>query len=99
MSANKVIRKYDLVMVFPNSDAATLQKSVEGVKAILTKRNAEIKSVKELGVKPLFHIQKPHTHGNFNCWSIESEPSMINQITTDLNVSSDIIKSIITLAG
>ena len=93
------IRNYEIVLIFSEMDAAGLEKAREGVKESLTKRKATVGETKELGNRPLFHEKNHQKRANFNTWKISAPSEQIGQITSDLNVNSDVLKSMIIKAG
>ena len=93
------MRDYEIVLIFPEMDAAGLEKAKENVKESLTKRKAKLGETKELGNRPLFHEKNHQKRANFNTWKISAPVEQIGQINSDLNVNSDVLKSMIIKAG
>ena len=92
-------QNYELVLIFSELDATALEKAREGVKASFEKRKATVTEAKELGNRPLFHEKNHLKRANFNTWKFNAPSENVKQLTNDLNVNSDVLKSMIVKAG
>ena len=72
------------------------ERVVERFKKILTDNNATITDEKEMGQRELAYEIKKHKTGYYYLLTIEAPVAAINEFTRISNISSDIIRSLVT---
>ncbi len=87
---------YELTYIVADLSADQAAKVHEDVKAMLTKREAEVTASEEWGHRKLFHEAKHNQRGHFYYVTFKVAPSAINTITADLRVMPDVIKFMIS---
>lgn len=89
------VRDYEMILIFSEKDAPALEKAKADLKELISKRKVEVTKTEELGTRPLFHEKNHERRGNFNIWNIKSSSEAVKQVTADLNVNQDVLKSMI----
>lgn len=91
------MKKYEIMFIVkPTLEEASIKKVFEDTKKMLTDNNAKILEEKEMGQRDLAYEIKKHKTGYYFLLVVESPVEAINEFNRIANISSDIIRSLVT---
>ena len=91
------MKKYEIMFIVkPTLDEASIKKVFEDTKKMLTDNNAKILEEKEMGQRDLAYEIKKHKTGYYFLLVVEAPVEAINEFNRIANISSDIIRSLVT---
>jgi len=85
------MRNYELITIF-NTKANGYETGLESVKAILSKRKANVLKEEDMGDKELAYEVKGEQRGHYHLFNIEADPEMIHTMDEDLKLASTVLK-------
>jgi len=91
------MKKYEIMFIVkPTLEEASIKKVFEDTKKMLTDNNAKILEEKEMGQRDLAYEIKKHKTGYYFLLVVEAPVEAINEFNRIANISSDIIRSLVT---
>ena len=91
------MNKYEIMFIVkPTLEEASIKKAFEDTKKLLTDNKANILEEKEMGQRDLAYEIKKHKTGYYFLLVVEAPVEAINEFNRISNISSDIIRSLVT---
>lgn len=91
------MQNYEIMFIIkPTLDEASIKAAFENAKKVLTDNKANIVEEKEMGQRDLAYEIKKHKTGYYFLLTVEANNEAINEFNRIANISSDIIRFLIT---
>lgn len=91
------MRKYEVMFIVkPTLDEASIKQVFENTKKVFTDNNATVLEEKEMGQRDLAYEIKKFNNGYYFLLTVEASTEAINEFNRISNISSDIIRSLVT---
>lgn len=91
------MKKYEIMFIVKAAlEEASIKKVFEDTKKMLEANNAKILEEKEMGQRDLAYEIKKHKTGYYFLLTVEAPVEAINEFNRISNISSDIIRSLVT---
>lgn len=90
------MRKYELMTIFP-LDEDRSKKGLEAVRQVLSQFGAEIAKEEPFGDRDLTYEIKKQKKGRFVLMNVNANPAKIAEITEQLKLNADLLKSMFVL--
>lgn len=91
------MKKYEIMFIVKaTQEEASIKKVFEDTKKMLEANNAKILEEKEMGQRDLAYEIKKHKTGYYFLLTVEAPVEAINEFNRISNISSDIIRSLVT---
>lgn len=91
------MKKYEIMFIVKATlEEASIKKVFEDTKKMLEANNAKILEEKEMGQRDLAYEIKKHKTGYYFLLTVEAPVEAINEFNRISNISSDIIRSLVT---
>lgn len=91
------MKKYEIMFIVkPTLEEAAIKKVFEDIKKMLTETGATVLKEQEMGQKELAYEIKKHKTGYYFLLNVEAPVEAINEFNRISNISSDIIRSLVT---
>ena len=91
------MKKYEIMFIVKaTQEEASIKKVYEDTKKMLEANNAKILEEKEMGQRDLAYEIKKHKTGYYFLLVVEAPVEAINEFNRISNISSDIIRSLVT---
>lgn len=91
------MKKYEIMFIVkPTLDEASLKKVFEDTKKLLQENQVNILEEKEMGQRDLAYEIKKHKTGYYYLLTVEAPREAIEEFNRIVNISSDIIRALVT---
>lgn len=91
------MRKYEIMFIVkPTLDEASIKKVFEDTKKLLQEHQATILEEKEMGQRDLAYEIKKHKTGYYYLLTVEAPREAIEEFNRIVNISTDIIRALVT---
>ncbi|HSX47797.1 MAG TPA: 30S ribosomal protein S6 [Patescibacteria group bacterium] len=90
------MNEYEIAIIYDPDLEVDLSKAEDRVKKIITDNDGKVISADNWGKRKLAYQIKRNEHGIYVFYKVELPPNKVHQIESTINITSEVIRSLIT---